>query len=123
MATFRDLITRMLGEMVDHGFEAEPPLPLHCGQVIGWVEGFKAASDVYCVMNGTFAGGNPLLKEDACKAWSSLGDRVSEHWDVSVQVDHRTGEFAATILPDAGEFTGRYVTVENRHLALVTVER
>jgi glycine cleavage system H protein len=36
------------------------------GDNIGWVEGFKAASDVYCVMNGAFAGGNPLLKQDAC---------------------------------------------------------
>jgi len=34
--------------------------------VIGWVEGFKAASDVYCVMRGAFQGGNPALKADAC---------------------------------------------------------
>jgi glycine cleavage system H protein len=36
------------------------------GDNIGWVEGFKAASDVYCVMNGNFVSGNPLLKQDAC---------------------------------------------------------
>jgi len=30
------------------------------------VEGFKAASDVYCVMKGAFESGNPALKEDAC---------------------------------------------------------
>jgi glycine cleavage system H protein len=36
------------------------------GENIGWVEGFKAASDVYCVMNGSFACGNPGLKVDAC---------------------------------------------------------
>ncbi len=64
-----------------------------------------------------------VLKEAAYKAWSSLGGRMLEHQDVSVRVDHRSGDFAATILADAVEFTGRYVTVEDRHLALVTVER
>ena len=43
--------------------EGEPGEP---GQVVGWVEGFKAASDVYCVMQGQFEAGNPALKEDAC---------------------------------------------------------
>jgi glycine cleavage system H protein len=33
---------------------------------IGWVEGFKASSDVYCVLHGEFAGGNPALAADAC---------------------------------------------------------
>ena len=56
--------TRMLGEMVDHGFEGEAATPVKIGQVIGWVEGFKAASDLYCVAEGTFAGGNPLLDGD-----------------------------------------------------------
>jgi len=55
--------TRMLGEMVDHGFELEPNTPVQCGQIIGWVEGFKAISDVFCVAEGNFAGSNPALKE------------------------------------------------------------
>ena len=55
--------TRMLGDMVDHGFELEPGATVEFGQIIGWVEGFKAISDLYCVANGEFAGGNPLLKE------------------------------------------------------------
>ena len=55
--------TRMLGEMVEHGFEAEAGAPVKPGQIIGWVEGFKAVSDVYCVAEGTFLGGNPALKE------------------------------------------------------------
>ena len=33
--------------------------PVAPGQEIGWVEGFKAASDVYCVMEGAFVGGEP----------------------------------------------------------------
>jgi glycine cleavage system H protein len=55
--------TRMLGEMVDHGFELEAPAPVQAGQIIGWVEGFKAVSDLYCVASGEFLGGNPRLRE------------------------------------------------------------
>ena len=55
--------TRMLGEMVDHGFEAVPGADVHPGEVIGWVEGFKAISDVFCVAQGKFRGANPALKE------------------------------------------------------------
>jgi glycine cleavage system H protein len=54
--------TRMLGEMVDCGFEPALDSPVACGQIIGWVEGFKAISDIYCVLTGSFAGGNPALK-------------------------------------------------------------
>ena len=54
---------RMLGEMVDHGFSAEPGAPVRPGEVIGWIEGFKAISDLFCVAQGHFAGGNSLLKE------------------------------------------------------------
>lgn len=55
--------TRMLGDMVDHGFEMEADAPVAVGQIIGWVEGFKAISDVYCVATGTFLGGNAALRE------------------------------------------------------------
>jgi glycine cleavage system H protein len=55
--------TRMLGEMVDHGFETEPGAAVQPGQIVGWVEGFKAISDLFCIAEGHFAGGNPVLKE------------------------------------------------------------
>ena len=55
--------TRMLGEMVDHGFEVEPEAPVRPGQIVGWVEGFKAISDLFCIAEGTFAGRNPALLE------------------------------------------------------------
>ncbi len=55
--------TRMLGEMVDHGFELEAGAAVEVGQIIGWVEGFKAISDLFCVARGTFVGSNPQLKE------------------------------------------------------------
>lgn len=55
---------RMLGEMVDHGFNVEPGASVSSGQVIGWVEGFKAISDLFSIAEGTFAGGNQVLKDD-----------------------------------------------------------
>ena len=55
--------TRMLGEMVDHGFEIETDAPVESGQIIGWVEGFKAISDIFCIAEGNFSGPNPVLKE------------------------------------------------------------
>ena len=38
--------TRMLGEMVDHKFEISVETTIEVGQIIGWVEGFKAISDI-----------------------------------------------------------------------------
>src|SRR5688572_2957192 len=46
---FTKFAVRMLGDMVDHGFEIEPEAPVAAGQIIGWVEGFKAISDVFCI--------------------------------------------------------------------------
>ena len=61
---FTKFATRMLGEMVDHKFEMEVDALVRPGQVLGWIEGFKAISDVICVGQGTLAGGNPALKEN-----------------------------------------------------------
>ena len=55
--------TRMLGEMVDHGLDIEEGAPVQPGQIIGWVEGFKAISDLYCIGSGAFAGSNPAVRE------------------------------------------------------------
>lgn len=54
---------RMLGDMVDHGFEAEPGAKAAVGDIVGWIEGFKAISDLFGVVEGEFLGGNPALKE------------------------------------------------------------
>lgn len=56
--------TRMLGDMVDCGVEAKSDAPVASGQIIGWVEGFKAISDIYCVLEGTFSIANPSLKDN-----------------------------------------------------------
>ncbi len=55
--------TRMLGEMVECGFEVQPGAPVACGDVVGWLEGFKAISDVFCVADGNFIGANDVLKK------------------------------------------------------------
>lgn len=61
---FTKFATRMLGEIVDYGFETTAQTRVQPGQVLGWVEGFKAISDVICVGQGAFAGSNPALQQD-----------------------------------------------------------
>jgi glycine cleavage system H protein len=68
---FTKFATRMLGELVEARYEVKAGDPVASGRNIGYVEGFKAASDLYCVMDGVFAGGNPLLEADACLVKSS----------------------------------------------------
>ncbi len=68
---FTKFATRMLGELVEARYEVAVGDQVSSGQTIGHVEGFKAASDLFCVMDGGFAGGNPLLDEDACLVKSS----------------------------------------------------
>ena len=58
---FTKFATRMLGEIVDHGFSIEVGSPVRSGQIVGWIEGFKAISDLFCVVDGEFRGGNPGL--------------------------------------------------------------
>lgn len=61
---FTKFAVRMLGEIVEHDWETDPGKPVEVGQIIGWVEGFKAVSDLYSVATGKFAGGNPDLADD-----------------------------------------------------------
>lgn len=63
---FTKFATRMLGELVEAEFEVKPGDTVEPGQPLGWVEGFKAASDLFCVASGRFEGSNPILEEDAC---------------------------------------------------------
>jgi glycine cleavage system H protein len=53
--------TRMLGEIVDYGFDTEPDAVVQTGQILGWIEGFKAISDVASVIRGKFRSSNPGL--------------------------------------------------------------
>ncbi len=60
---FTPFAARMLGELVDHGFQVTTEAPVQADQIIGWIEGFKAISDLYCEVAGYFMEGNPALQE------------------------------------------------------------
>lgn len=55
---------RMLGDLVEHGFDIKPGQAVEPGDIIGWLEGFKAVTDLFCVAKGEFVGGNPALEAD-----------------------------------------------------------
>ena len=59
---FSKFAVRMLGDLVDQGFEVAEGTAVKPGMIIGWIEGFKAISDIYCVVDGVFHGANPALK-------------------------------------------------------------
>lgn len=61
---FTKFATRMLGDLVEFGFEPKAGDAVEVGQTIGWVEGFKALTDLYCVVTGEFVGVNPELSQD-----------------------------------------------------------
>lgn len=54
----------MLGELVELEFNKKLGEKVAVGEVIGWIEGFKALSDVYAVASGKFVRENPELIED-----------------------------------------------------------
>jgi glycine cleavage system H protein len=94
---FTKFATRMLGELVDFTFQKQIGEKVEPGEQIGWVEGFKAASDVFCVMEGHFAGTNAALHADAClvredpyiNGWlySATGEPEAGHLDVHGYLD------------------------------------
>ena len=61
---FTRFAARMLGDLVEHGFEVPVDGPIELGDIVGWIEAFKAMTDLYAVGTGQFAGGNPALEAD-----------------------------------------------------------
>lgn len=59
---FSKFAVRMLGDLVDQGFDVPVGASIKPGAILGWIEGFKAISDIYGVIDGTFCGGNPALQ-------------------------------------------------------------
>ena len=98
---FSKFASRMLGELVEANFDIAPGDSVESGQPIGAVEGFKAASDLFCVMDGTFIGGNPILEEDACIVKTSpyedgwlyavCGEPEASSVDVHGYIEHLDG--------------------------------
>ena len=66
---------RMLGEPVDLDFEVPIGEAVERGQVVGWMEGFKALTELYAPLAGTFAGGNPALEQDIGAVQASTFER------------------------------------------------
>lgn len=61
---FTKFATRMLGDIVECRFDVAPNVPIKTGDVIGYIEAFKAVSDLYSIADGEFSGMNPALLED-----------------------------------------------------------
>lgn len=61
---FTKFATRMLGEVVEVGFETQTGQNIETGQVVGWVEGFKAVTDIFSPLSGRFERFNPRLDDD-----------------------------------------------------------
>lgn len=61
---FTKLATRMLGEVVECQFEANPNDEVAVGDVIGSLEAFKAMTDLYCVAEGLFLEKNAEIDHD-----------------------------------------------------------
>ena len=112
---FTKFATRMLGELVDCEWKPAAGETVTPGQTIGSVEGFKAASDVYCVMEGQFHGGNPYLREDACVVrtdpyevgwlYAVKGQPEAESLDVQGYIDYLDGTIQRMAAEGHGEET------------------
>ncbi len=81
---FTKFAARMLGEVVEFDFEVKAGERLEPGMVIGWLEGFKATSDVYACADGVFTGANQALEEDPSLMHSRMYD---EGWFYSFACD------------------------------------
>ena len=84
--------TRMLGDVVEFGFQVEPGGAVEAGQPIGWIEGFKAVSEIYCAATGQYVRANPDLECDTTLAdndsydlgwlYEVRGEAEPDHLDV-----------------------------------------
>ena len=61
---FTKFALRMLGDLVEFQLEPTAQSEIEIGARIGWIEGFKAVSDIFAVARGEFAGSNPALRDD-----------------------------------------------------------
>lgn len=61
---FTKFAVRMLGEAVEMAFDVKSGAAVKTGQPIGWIEGFKAVTDLFAPFAGTFGGANPALEKE-----------------------------------------------------------
>ena len=79
---FTKFATRMLGELVEMVLEVKPDQTVAGGERLGTVEGFKAVSDLFCVVDGRLTAANPALTAEACLTHS---DPYGAGWLYAVQ--------------------------------------
>ena len=72
---FTKFATRMLGELVEMKLDVQPGAAVSPGSRLGTVEGFKAVSDLFSVVEGSFVDRNPLLTSEACLTHSDPYER------------------------------------------------
>jgi glycine cleavage system H protein len=79
---FTKFATRMLGELVEMVLDVKPGQTVAGGERLGTVEGFKAVSELFCVVDGTLQSANPALTAEACLTHS---DPYGAGWLYAVQ--------------------------------------
>ena len=85
---FTKFATRMLGELVELRLESPSGAAVSGGDRLGTVEGFKAVSDLFCVVDGTLEGANPALSAEACLTHS---DPYGAGWLYEVEGEPAAG--------------------------------
>jgi len=60
---FTRFALRMPGDFVEMQLDAKPETPVQVGDEIGWYEGLKARTDLFCVVAGVFERVNPALAD------------------------------------------------------------
>ena len=60
--------TRMLGDIVEFEFTAQPPAAIATGDEIGSIEGLKAVASVFAAGDGSFLGESEALRRDVTLA-------------------------------------------------------
>ena len=61
---FTKFALRMLGDPVEFELESASGARVARGDVVGWIEGFKAVTDLFAPLDGELAGTNPELEQD-----------------------------------------------------------
>jgi glycine cleavage system H protein len=85
--------TRMLGEIVEFDLEVAEGREVAIGEVLGWIEGFKAVSDLYSAAAGEFRGANAQARADTervcadpyCEGWLYMVKGIPDPQAVDVQ--------------------------------------
>ena len=65
----------MLGDIVELGFETETGTDVETGQVIVWIEGFTAGTDIFSPLSGRFDEFNPALDKQIQLLTSDPSDK------------------------------------------------